>query len=97
MEGKAKYNNGRTYEGKFVNGMRQDDDASLTLSHGDTFKGSFRDDCYEKGSYTMAADGYRFEGTYKNNIPHTGIWYNSAGQPESQIENGKELHKEQGE
>ncbi len=63
------------YIGNFVNGERQDSAAMLYYDNGDYFYGSMSGDEWEKGVFYNNSDGSNFEGTFKNNEPYTGSWY----------------------
>ena len=90
VEGIATYADGRVYQGKFENGLRSDNNAQLTLSNGDVFRGQFVEDHLEKGRYTVKEDGYYFEGTYDKNQPWTGKWYSPDGTVDSELEYGRD-------
>lgn len=90
VEGTATYADGRVYQGKFENGLRNDSNAILTLSNGDIFRGQFIEDHLEKGRYTVKEDGYYFEGTYDKNQPWTGKWYSPDGTVDSELEWGRD-------
>lgn len=90
VEGTATYADGRVYQGKFVNGLRSDSNAQLTLNNGDVFRGQFVEDHLEKGRYTVKEDGYYFEGTYDKNQPWTGKWYSPNGQVDAELQYGRD-------
>lgn len=90
VEGTAIYDDGRVYKGKFENGFRSDNNAQLTLSNGDIFRGQFVEDHLEKGRYITKKDGYYFEGTYDKNQPWTGKWYAPDGTIDYEVEYGRE-------
>lgn len=90
VEGTATYADGRVYQGKFENGLRNDSNAILTLPNGDIFRGQFIEDHLEKGRYTVKEDGYYFEGTYDKNQPWTGKWYSPDGQVDSELQYGRD-------
>ena len=62
------------YYGNFVNGERVDTNAIMFYCDGSYFKGSMRNDKWQKGRFTDV-DGAAFVGSFKNNQPCDGIWY----------------------
>lgn len=57
-----------------------DNDAFFSYPNGDTYKGSFVNDHFSRGRYTIKEDGSFFEGTYdKQGQPQKGIWYDKNG------------------
>lgn len=70
---------GSIYEGEFNQG-NMDGEATYTLKNGDVFKGTYKDNKYHHGRYTIKGSGDYFEGTFKNGNPDKGDWYNSKGQ-----------------
>ena len=77
--GTAVFSNGDKCEGSFVNGGITGDDITYQFSDGDKFVGSFQNNGFYKGRYTTAADGRYFEGTFKDNMPDKGQWYDKNG------------------
>ena len=69
----------KSYEGQWVNG-KMSGQAKFTLTNGDTFVGTFKDDFYERGRYTFKDDGTYFEGTFIDDNPYQGTWYDKNGQ-----------------
>lgn len=69
---------GKSYDGEWVHGVMEGQ-TTYTLNNGDTFVGTFKDDHYDQGRYTIKADGYYFEGTFKNEKPYKGKWYDKSG------------------
>lgn len=67
------------YDGQFVNG-NMEGQTTYTCKNGDVFKGTFRDNTYGNGRYTLAATGDYFVGDFKDSQPYKGDWYNSDGQ-----------------
>lgn len=71
---------GQTYKGPFKNGILTGDrEAVFTFANGDTFVGTFKNDYFEKGKYSVSASGEYFIGTFSNGDPTTGTWYNKSG------------------
>lgn len=77
-KGKAVYDNGNVYDGEWVEG-KMFGECVYTLANGDEFRGTFKNDYYEKGRYTIKASGEYFEGTYKSSNPDKGTWYDKNG------------------
>ena len=69
---------GCVYEGEFAKGLLQGE-ATYTLANGDTFVGTYKNNQYEKGRYTLKATGDYFEGTFKDGYPAVGGWYDKDG------------------
>lgn len=67
------------YDGEFVNG-NMEGQTTYTCKNGDVFKGSFSDNTYGNGRYTLSATGDYFLGDFKDSQPYKGDWYNSDGQ-----------------
>lgn len=84
-EGEAWFNDGRYYKGNFDNGVMVDHDAYFRFPNGDTYQGSFVDDHFSEGRYTIKADQSYFIGTYNDSgQPKKGAWYDKNG---NKIEN----------
>ena len=73
--GEASFTDGRLYRGPFVHGTMEGDGAFFRYDNGDTFEGSFNNNAFARGRYTMKADGSYFEGTFKDGQPDKGQWY----------------------
>ena len=69
---------GIKYDGNWVHG-NMEGQTTYTQRSGDTFVGSFKDNRYHKGRYTIKEDGSYFEGTFKNGQPDQGSWYDKFG------------------
>lgn len=69
---------GCVYDGEFVNGVMEGQ-TTYTLANGDVFKGTFKDNEYHQGRYTIKSSGEYFEGTFKNSAPDKGHWYDKNG------------------
>lgn len=79
-EGEAWFADGRYYKGYFSNGVMVDDNAYFRFPNGDTYQGSFVDDHFSEGRYTIKADQSYFIGTYDDNgQPKKGAWYDKNG------------------
>ena len=66
------------YDGQWVHGVMEGE-ATYTLQCGDTFVGTFKNNEYQKGRYTIKLSGEYFEGTFKNGQPDQGYWYDKNG------------------
>lgn len=77
--GTATWSDGRVYNGPFRSGVAEGADAYFSFSNGDTFRGSFKNNRFSQGRYTIKADGSCFIGTYKNGQPDVGQWYDKNG------------------
>jgi hypothetical protein len=73
--GEASFTDGRLYRGPFVHGTMEGDGVFFRYDNGDTFEGSFKNNAFARGRYTMKADGSYFEGTFKDGQPDKGQWY----------------------
>lgn len=80
---------GNIYDGEFVNG-NMEGQATYTLVDGDTFVGTFKNNQYHQGRYTIKWHGDYFEGSFKNGNPDesNGVWYNNKGE---KISNTREV------
>lgn len=70
---------GSLYDGIFEWG-NMNGEATYTYKNEGTFVGTFRNNQYYKGKYTLKSNGEYFEGTFKNGQPDKGIWYNKKGE-----------------
>lgn len=77
----------RYYIGHFINGERQDSTAMLYYQNGDYFYGSMSGDKFGRGIFYSNSDKSHFEGTFVDNKPYDGTWYNHEESYE--IEDGK--------
>lgn len=66
----------RYYIGHFVNGERQDSTAMLYYQNGDYFFGTMNGDKFMKGIFYSNSDNSHFEGSFVDNKPYEGTWYN---------------------
>lgn len=89
-QGVAKYTDSQkdTYTGKFQNGLRVDSAATLLFKNGDKYVGSFVDDQFGEGTYTIAEDGSYFKGTFRDYNPYNGEWYEKNGKKYAKVVNG---------
>lgn len=79
-QGTAVFNNGDKLIGTFVNGSVSGEGIEYYFSNGDKFYGTIKNDHLSKGRYTVGEDGSYFEGTFENDQPATGHWYNKNGE-----------------
>ena len=79
-QGYAKFIDGRYYEGPFVDGTMEGENAYFKYENGDIFQGSFLLDQFYKGKYTIHATGEYFEGSFSNGSPLSGKWYDKNGE-----------------
>ena len=63
------------YIGNFKKGERQDSAAVLFYQDGDYYYGSMEGDQWGQGMLYMNSDNSHFVGTFLNNNPYTGKWY----------------------
>lgn len=77
--GQASFTDGRLYKGPFVHGKMEGNGAYFLYDNGDTFEGSFRNERFYEGRYTMKSDGSYFVGKFSNGQPSTGQWYDKNG------------------
>lgn len=84
-DGEATFIDGRFYRGPFEHGNFDGVDAYFRYDNGDTFEGSFVNNTFSKGKYTIKADGSYFIGTFKNGQPEKGTWYNIDGKVINQV------------
>lgn len=68
----------KEYDGEWVHG-KMEGKTNYTHSSGDTFVGTFKDNQYDNGRYTIASSGEYFVGTYKDGNPDKGKWYDKNG------------------
>ena len=80
-KGTAVFKNGDKLIGTFDNGSVSGEGIEYYFSNGDKFYGIIKNDHLSKGRYTVGEDGSYFEGTFKNNQPNKGQWYDKNGNP----------------
>ena len=70
----------RHYRGQFVNGNMHGENAFFEYQKaGDTFEGSFYNNKFNRGKYTIKETGEYFEGSFSNGKPFHGSWYDKNG------------------
>lgn len=68
--------NGRKYYiGNFTYGERHDTMALLLYRDGSYFFGTMDGDSFEEGIFWNNEDNSHYQGTFKNNVPYNGKWY----------------------
>lgn len=77
--GEAIFEDGRYYRGNFESGKMSGPNAYFKYPNGDVFEGSFKDDMFDYGTYTIKSSGEYFTGTYKDGNPLYGKWYDKNG------------------
>ena len=73
--GEARFADGRYYKGNFEDGNLSGNNAYFKYPNGDVFEGTFKDNSFYEGKYTIAEDGSYFVGTFKKGQPNKGTWY----------------------
>ena len=73
--GEATFADGRKYKGYFIKGVLSGKNSYFRYPNGDVFEGTFKDNSFFEGKYTIAEDGSYFSGTFKNGQPDKGTWY----------------------
>lgn len=61
------------YNGEMKNGLRNGK-GRLSYKYGKNFEGTFENDHFSSGKFT-GNDGYYFNGTFVNDAPYNGAWY----------------------
>ena len=73
--GEAWFEDGRYYKGPFVTGNLQGENAYFRYKEGDVYIGSFNNNKFENGVYTIISTGEYFRGRFKDGNPLHGVWY----------------------
>lgn len=77
--GEASFTDGRLYKGPFLHGKMEGNNAYFRYDNGDVFEGTFVNNGFSRGRYTMKEDGSYFIGTFKNGQPDQGDWFDKQG------------------
>ena len=77
--GQATFNDGRYYKGNFTYGEMDGPNAYFSYPNGDVFVGSFANNEFKEGKYTVKQTGEYFVGSFKNGQPCKGTWYDKNG------------------
>lgn len=80
----------KSYVGEMKNGLRDGENATLTYTNGNVYKGSFYNDKLSNGRLDLTSDGMYYIGTFKNDNPYNGKWYYTNGTLYSTVINGVE-------
>lgn len=78
-EGEARFKDGRYYKGFFEYGSLSGENALFIYPNGDEYRGSFKDNMFDQGTYTIKSSGEYFRGTYKEGNPLHGKWFDKDG------------------
>ena len=78
-KGRATFNDGRYYKGNFTYGEMDGPNAYFSYPNGDVFVGSFANNEFKEGKYTVKQTGEYFVGSFKNGQPCKGTWYDKNG------------------
>lgn len=78
-KGQATFNDGRYYKGNFTYGEMDGPNAYFSYPNGDVFVGSFANNEFKEGKYTVKQTGEYFVGSFKNGQPCKGTWYDKNG------------------
>ena len=79
------------YEGHYRDGKREDKHSVMKMSNGDVYEGSWENDFYSHGRYTLHENGMYFEGEYRQGEPYNGIYYKQDGSVYYYVKNGEEI------
>ena len=71
-------NDALKYSGNWVHGV-MNGKATHTLRNGDVFEGTFKNDHYYEGKYTIASNGEYYNGKFVNGKPSEDKWYDKNG------------------
>ena len=77
--GEVVFTDGRIYRGPLLHGKFEGKNAYFKYDNGDTFEGTFVNNGFSEGRYTIKDDGSYFIGTFKNGQPDKGQWYDKNG------------------
>ncbi len=77
--GELIFTDGRIYRGPFVHGKLEGKNAYFKYDNGDTFEGTFVNNGFSEGKYTIIDDGSYFIGDFRKGQPNKGIWYDKNG------------------
>lgn len=78
--GELTFSDGRKYKGPFNRGRMEGDNATFIYPNGDIYTGSFYDNHFSNGTYTVKSTGEQFIGTFDSNgQPKKGAWYDKNG------------------
>lgn len=78
-----------SYDGEWIHGDMNGQAKEFVMGNGDVFKGIFRDNKFSSGRY-KTTDGDYYEGTFVDEQPYMGAWYDKSGRRLSKVIKGKE-------
>ncbi len=87
-QGKATWDDGRSYEGQFANGKMHGKGKYADTKHQQVFEGTMKDNYFDEGKMTYTDDNSYYQGTFKNGDPWNGTYYTADGSP-TEIKEGK--------
>ena len=73
-----KSGDGKKYDGEWVHGVMEGQ-TKYTHRSGDIFEGTFKNNQYSEGKYTIKETGEYFDGTFKKGQPDKGKWFDKNG------------------
>ena len=76
-----------SYTGEYKHGLRQGKGKFISTDGSNKYEGTFSNDSYEEG--TLQSSGLTFKGTFFNEQPYNGKWYDANNSEYAIIENGK--------
>lgn len=78
--GEATFADGGFYRGEVVCGKMETAKGFFRFANGDTYEGSFVDDHFSNGTYTVKENGEHFTGLFdQDGSPAKGTWYDASG------------------
>ncbi len=80
------------YTGEIVDtlGSLPNGEGTATFESGDTYVGTFKDGHFDEGQYNLVSEKCYFKGTFKNDEPYNGTWYNDDETLSAYVVNGEE-------
>lgn len=78
-----------SYDGEWIHGDMNGQAKEFVMGNGDVFKGIFRDNKFSSGRYQTTGGDY-YEGTFVDEQPYMGAWYDKSGRRLSKVIKGKE-------
>lgn len=76
-----------SYTGEYKRGLRQGKGKFESTDGSNKYEGTFSNDSYKEG--TLHSSGLTFKGTFFNEQPYNGTWYDANNNEYAIIENGK--------
>lgn len=84
---------GKKYDGEWIHG-NMDGKTTYIQRSGDTFVGTFKNNRYHEGRYTIISTGEYFKGIFRNGQPYIGMWYDKNGKFIKEIVKGNTFKEE---